>query len=79
MYRSVFTPENESELLVKLPKEYLRKHVEVIAFEVEQSETSKEEDTDRDKRFKRSMDILNNLPKVNMSDFKFDRDEANER
>ena len=76
MYRKVFVAENASDLNVELPMEYLHKGVEVIAFEVE---------TDLDSHFstkkKAAADAIQffNTIQIDMSNFKFDRNEANER
>ncbi len=70
-----FKAENNDDLLVKLPEEYLYKQVEVIAFQVQDNtaETSDEKnDLDEAMKF---FDSIH----ADMSNFKFNRDEANER
>ena len=73
MYRKIIDVVNEENLFIQLPKEYLNKQVEVIAFEVE----SINEKVDK-KKFNDAMAFFSTL-NVDMSNFKFDRDEANER
>lgn len=73
MYRKIIDVVNEENLFIQLPKEYLNKQVEVIAFEVENTN----EKVDK-KKFNDAMAFFSTL-NVDMSNFKFDRDEANER
>jgi len=73
MYRKIIDVVNEENLFIQLPKEYLNKQVEVIAFEL--GGNTNEID---DKKFKEAMAFFSTL-NVDMSNFKFDRDEANER
>lgn len=73
MYRKIIDVVNEENLFIQLPKEYLNKQVEVIAFEVENTN----EKVDK-KKFNDAMAFFDTL-NVDMSNFKFDRDEANNR
>ena len=73
MYRKIIDVVNEENLFIQLPKEYLNKQVEVIAFEVEKIN----EKVDK-KKFNDAMAFFDTL-NVDMSNFKFDRDEANKR
>ncbi len=73
MYRKIIDVVNEENLFIQLPKEYLNKQVEVIAFEVEKTN----EKIDK-KKFEEAMAFFSTL-NVDMSNFKFNRDEANER
>jgi len=63
---------------VKLPADFINKEIEVIAFDViEKSEPTKPIQTEEERR----ADIKNwmdGLPKFDMSNFKFDRNEAND-
>jgi hypothetical protein len=73
MYRKIFKAEKTEDLQIKLPDEYLHKEVEVIAFEVAEEKLQvKRKDVDEAIAFF-------NAISVDMSDFKFDRNEANER
>lgn len=73
MYRKIIKAEKEDDLNIQLPKEYLNKEVEVIAFEVEErNDAIKRKEIEEAIAFFRSVS-------VDMSDFKFNRDEANER
>lgn len=75
MYRKIFKAESKKDLLVELPDEYLNKQVEVIAFQLnEDNITPAGEKADLDEAFK-FFDSIH----ADMSTFKFDRDEANER
>lgn len=64
---------SEENLSVQLPKEYLNKQIEVIAFELS---NNVEKPTDSD--FRNAISFFDSL-NVNMNNFKFDRDEANQR
>ena len=76
MYRKVFVAESPAHLTINLPIEYLHKGVEVIAFEVKEDlgfvDLAKKEAALKAVQFFKTLQI-------DMSDFKFDRDEANER
>lgn len=75
MYRKVFKAESNEDLLVELPKEYLHKQVEVIAFQVgDDIITTADEKT----TFNEAVKFFDSIH-ADMSNFKFDRDEANER
>ncbi len=73
MYRKVFKAEKADDLQIKLPDEYLHKQVEVIAFEVFDKEAR-----EKRKQVDEAIAFFNNTS-VDMSDFKFNRDEANAR
>lgn len=72
MYRKVFKVEKEEDLQIKLPDDYLNKEVEVIVNEVDDVMKQKRKDVEEAIKFFNSIS-------VDMSDFKFNRDEANER
>lgn len=76
MYRKVFVAEEESSLIIQLPKSYLNKAVEVIAFEVEKDDdmflAAKKEAAKKATDFFRTIN-------VNTTGYKFNRHEANER
>ncbi len=73
MFRKVVKVESEEDLRIELPKEYLHKEIEVTASEV--GDVSFEE---KRRNVKEAIDFFNKIS-VDMSDFKFDRDEANQR
>jgi hypothetical protein len=75
MYRKIIKAEKEDDLQIQLPKEYLNKEVEVIAFELSEST---HDNADEVSDFSDAMDFFSRMS-VDMSDFKFNRDEANER
>ena len=76
MYRKIFIPEDESNLLIQLPKSYLNKAVEVIAFEVEKDDevifAAKKVAAKKASDFFRTIN-------VDTTGYKFNRNEANER
>ena len=72
MYRAIITP-TETSLTIKLPEELVGKPVEVLAFELEKSPPA---------RKKPSAEEINSFYdkyQIDMTGFKFSRDEANER
>ncbi|MCF8257647.1 MAG: hypothetical protein K9J06_08845 [Flavobacteriales bacterium] len=72
MYRQVFTPDN-SKLILQLPKEFVGKLVEVLAFTVDEVQAKDEQHSwDNAKKFF-------NAKRISLKGFRFDRDEANER
>lgn len=73
MFRKIFKAENKEDLLVELPSEYLNKQVEVIAFQLS-NDDAKNEKADLDEAIK-FFDSIH----ADMSNFKYNRDEANER
>jgi hypothetical protein len=75
MLRQIVVP-TENEYVLHLPDEYLGKKVEVIAFEIE--EKVHEASADRKRKEEEARDFFNSI-RVDMSDFSFNRDEANER
>jgi hypothetical protein len=70
LIREIITPTSNSYVL-NLPDEMIGKQVEVIAFEIESKEVS-----DKEAKMKRLDESLFDL-KVDLANFKFDRDEAN--
>lgn len=73
MYRQIITP-NQTQFTVNFPPEFVGKEVELIAFTLKEAESV----PDRAQLVKDALDFWNNH-RVDMSNFKFDRDEANER
>ncbi|MFP5039733.1 hypothetical protein [Parasediminibacterium sp. JCM 36343] len=73
MYRKIIDVLSEDNLQVQLPKEYLNKQVEVIAFELDEDIKGKPA-----KEFDEAISFFDSL-NVDMRNFKFNRDEANER
>jgi len=69
MVRAVITPDQQ-QVIIKLPESFIGKEVEVIAFTTDEGFAVKEASEK-----KRTFTILN----IDNKDFKFDRDEANER
>jgi len=76
MYRKIFVPEEESNLVIQLPKSYLNKEVEVIAFEVEKDQQTIL--TEKKEAAKKATDFFRTI-NVDTTGYKFNREEANER
>ena len=76
MYRKVFVAENANDLNVTLPLRYLHKGVEVIAFIVDSD--SNAFDSQKRNASEAAVEFFKSI-QIDMSDFQFDRDEANER
>lgn len=70
MYREIIIPTNTKQT-IEFPKEFVGKQVEIIAFPIDEKETSQ---TKTEKAFK-----FWKKHSIDMSNFKFDRSEANER
>lgn len=73
MYRKIFKAESKEDLSIELPDEYLNKNIEVIAFQVGDDDYAVKK-----QNAKEAIEFFNTL-QVDMSNFKFDRDEANAR
>lgn len=73
MYRKIIDVVTKASLSVQLPKEYLYKQIEVIAFELE---NGIKEPTNKD--FNEAISFFDSL-NVDMNNFKFDRNDANKR
>jgi len=71
MYRKILIP-TESQHSVELPKEFYGVKVEVIAFPFEEEKLA-------DVSLLSGIDAFYDAIKLDLSDFKFNRDEANER
>ena len=70
MYREIIIP-SHTRHTIELPKELVGKQVEIIAFSIEEKEHSHSTNTDAFNFWKKHS--------IDMSNFKFDRSEANER
>ena len=76
MYRKILKIEKTEDLTIQLPNEYLNKEVEVLALEVNDERFN--ELTEKRKAAKEAIEFFKTI-QTDMSNFKFDRDEANER
>ena len=74
MLREIITPQNPV-VTVRLPDEMVGKTIEVIAFEID-SEIAKTDSSTKEERLKR-IEELTASSLVDLSNFKFNRDEAN--
>ena len=72
MIREIITPKKKS-ITVRLPEEMVGKTVELIAFEIERNPKV----VDKPKRL-RHIENLTKSTLVDLSGFKFDRDQAND-
>jgi hypothetical protein len=82
MYRAIITPK-ETTLTIELPHQMVGKSVEVIAFEIEKNGEMVDKTTDlvtnKPKRtFEEAVAFWDSMA-VDMSNFKFNREDANER
>jgi len=74
MLREIITPQNAT-VTVRLPDEMVGKTIEVIAFEIEPENITDSRLT-KEERLKR-IERITSPHLVDLSNFKFDRDEAN--
>lgn len=77
MFTQILHPNNASELTFKIPDEFIAKDIKVMVFEVDENITNIEKE--RKIRTKQSLEFFKALPQIDMSSFKFNREEANER
>ena len=70
MYREIIIPTNTTQT-IEIPEEFIGKQVEIIAFAIEEKETDQSKNEKAFKFWKKHS--------IDMSNFKFDRSEANER
>ena len=79
MYRKIFTPsEQNSNIPVVIPSAWYGQQVEVLVFPiVEGNEQSKQEELSVQERRKKREELLNKYS-IDLSNFKFNRDEAND-
>ncbi|MBY0435399.1 MAG: hypothetical protein K2U26_14940 [Cyclobacteriaceae bacterium] len=78
MYRAIITPK-ETTLTIELPEQMVGKPVEVLAFEIEKNGDSISLTSGKRKRtFEEAIALWDSMA-VDMSNFKFNREEANER
>lgn len=75
MFRQIITPESKADLIIHLPNEFIGKKIEVEANEMKDTSKKKK---DRRKELKESFDFFSTIS-IDMSSFKFSREEANER
>jgi len=73
MIRKIIIP-TERQYILEIPESFIGKNVEVLAFEVSEAEELKEEKKkERKKKIRSAFDGV----RVDLSNYKFDRDEAN--
>jgi hypothetical protein len=82
MYRAIITPK-ETKLIIELPKELVGRPVEILAFEIEKigEATVKPQELTETKPKRTFDDAVKfwDAMAVDMSNFTFNREEANER
>ena len=76
MYRQIIIPEN-TQLLLQIPAEFVGKQVEVIAFEIEDTSSAISKISTNKQQRIRDIQALFDDCRVDMSNFKFNREEAN--
>ncbi len=72
MYRKVFVANDTADLTIQLPEEYLNKEIEIIAFQLRDIEM------ERQKKLEAARQMFRENA-VDLTNFKFNREEANER
>jgi hypothetical protein len=78
MYRQVFTP-TEQDIKIPIPPEWYGQSVEVFAFLVSISAALPQQVSDATKaQHRKEIDELFDKYPIDLSNFKFDRDEAND-
>jgi hypothetical protein len=75
MYRQIITPD-KAKFTITFPEEFIGKEVEVIAFTLKEA-VQNTDTTGIDK--KEALEFLKNSTRIDLSNFKFNREEANER
>ena len=75
MFRQVLTPTTKDDLIIHLPENFIGKKIEVEASEIRLLKKNKK---DKEKKLKEAFDFFDTIS-VDMSNFKFNREEANER
>jgi hypothetical protein len=75
MYRQIFTP-SEQNSSIPIPRKIVREKVEIIAFPVSDTNESGKQDTIQEKQKRRNKLLDKYL--IDLSGFKFNRDEAND-
>jgi len=75
MYRQIFTP-NKDNINIPVPNEWKGMNIEVIAFPIVSDKAIGKQISAAEKRKKR--DELLDSYLIDLSDFKFDRDQAND-
>ena len=70
MYREIIIPADTKQI-IEFPEEFVGKQIELIAFPIEEENSNQPKTEDAFKFWKEHS--------INMSNFKFDRSEANER
>jgi hypothetical protein len=73
IHRTLINPQTPADLIVRLPERFLNTEIEVIAFSVEDEPAPK-----RKRTYEEAVKFWD-AHAVDMSNFKFDREEANER
>ena len=79
MYRQIFTP-NEQNNYIPIPREWYGQQVEAIVFPVSAVDVQMQQDLTMQERRKKREElnsVLDQYP-LDLSDFKFNRDEAND-
>jgi hypothetical protein len=77
MYRKIIVPESAN-ISISLPENFIGRHVEVIAFTIEDKQITETQSEDGKYAWKNARKFFNDH-RIDLSNFKFNRDEANER
>ena len=68
----------EDTITLKLPEDLIGKKVEVIAFEIGETQDQPAEILNREQRLQEIHERYDKLPRISHEHYKFDRDEAND-
>ena len=77
MYRQIIVPGNDN-ISLKLPPDFIGHKVEVLAFKIEEAETSEKYYIEEKYSWENAEKFFR-THSINLRNFKFSRDEANER
>ena len=75
VHRTIIHPQTADELVVRLPEQFLNTDIEIIAFSVEAEPQAVKQNN---RTFEEAVKLWDTHA-VDMTNFKFDREEANER
>ena len=75
MYRKIIVPEN-AKISISLPENFVGRHVEVIAFTIEDKQILETQSDDNKYAWKNARKFFD-AHRIDLSNFKFNRDEAN--
>ena len=75
MIRKIIVP-TERQYILEIPESFIGKSVEVLAFEVDEPDNEAPQEENKKERLKKIRSAFDGV-RVDLSNYKFDRDEAN--